>query len=122
MADWAQFDDGSGCGTLRIHSRALTSLATRAAAQTPGVGRAQPRVGGIVPSPRPSASVQVSGRRVRVRLQVDAKQGAPVSEVASAVRSHVTTRLAQLAGMEVTAVDVHVAGVVPAGTNERRVR
>ena len=75
----------------------------------------------MVTGARPSASLQVSGRRVRVHMQVDTTEGAPVADVASAVRSHVTAQLARLAGVDVAAVDVHVAGVVPSPTHHRSV-
>ncbi len=70
----------------------------------------------------PRASAIVAGDTCRIQVEVAAIWPAPLAEVASRVRDHVTTQVAALTGVTVAAVDVSVADVVHVEAAQRRVQ
>jgi uncharacterized alkaline shock family protein YloU len=124
VADLAVLDstDTQWPGTLRINARVLERIVAKAAADTPAViASSEEGLTGLVGRQRPTAHVNVAGKRVRARVDIDVLWPQPLADVAAAVRGNVAHRVSQLTGLDVAAVDVHVAdaATAPAGPGRR---
>jgi uncharacterized alkaline shock family protein YloU len=90
-------------GSITLTPAALASLVVRAAAAVDGV---EVRRG------RRRLDVDVADGRARVRMELSARYGAVLPEVARCVQEHVAAALSSMCGVEVEAVDVSVEEVV----------
>lgn len=112
-------------GTVKVSDRVVGKLASRAAMEVPDAGAAAPRVLGRSVSGAgalgvretdldalPKTSADVDGSMVVVDLQISVRWPASVPDVADAVRRHVTTRISELTGLNVTEVSISVTDLV----------
>ena len=86
-------------GSIRIAGDALSGLVVLAAEQVDGARVRRPRRG---------VDVAVEGDRVRVELELSARYGVVLPELAQAVQESVTAALRDVAGLSVERVDVGV--------------
>ena len=89
-------------GTITVPSGTLTSLVVSAAQHVDGAR---------IRRPRRDVDVVVEGDRVRVALDVSARYGTVLPELARDVQRSVAAALTDMCEVEVTAVDVTVEGV-----------
>lgn len=120
----AQVDDAADRGTLEFHNKAVQRLVAAAAAEVDPVSgpvsrRFGPAFGRAAPDRQVKASVTVSGDVVTVAVSLTVLWPSAVLEVAEQVRARVRERVAELAGLRVAYVDVHVTAL-PAGRRARR--
>ncbi|GAB3996525.1 Asp23/Gls24 family envelope stress response protein [Nocardioides marmoraquaticus] len=105
-----------GPGRTTITPRVVEWLAVAAAREADGSTRARARdrggLTGLVRGRLPRASAVVAGQTSRIEVQVAAPWPESLAGVAARVRDHVGSRVAELAGVDVTAVDVVVAEIV----------
>jgi uncharacterized alkaline shock family protein YloU len=108
-------------GTITISSRVVAKLAARAVVEVPDAGAAAPRVlGRSVVGPHalgvrqtsltglPKVTADVDGSRVMLDMAISVRWPASVPAVTTAVRDHVTGRVAELTGLTVTEVAISV--------------
>jgi uncharacterized alkaline shock family protein YloU len=86
-------------GTIRIEADALAGLVVAAAELVEGARVRRPRRG---------LDVEVDGRRARVSMELAARYGTVLPELASSVQRSVAAALTGSAGLTVEAVDVSV--------------
>ncbi|MEU5879917.1 Asp23/Gls24 family envelope stress response protein [Spirillospora sp. NPDC047279] len=99
-------------GTTEISERVLEAIASRAAAETPGVGGVDGAVLGVRVGGRPPhASASADGDVVRPRVRVSVAYPASVREVTRQARLHIQERLGTLTGLRVGPVDIDVAAL-----------
>ncbi|MGQ7296728.1 Asp23/Gls24 family envelope stress response protein [Quadrisphaera sp. KR29] len=119
-------------GATTTTDAVIATLAGIAAREVPGVhalGTAAERAAGSVldhlPGTArpgcPGVAVQVGERQAAVEVAVVTELGARAPEVAARVRAAVARALADLVGLEVTAVDVTVVDVADAAPERGRV-
>jgi len=89
-------------GSVTVTSAALTELVVRAAESVSGV---EVRRG------RRRLEVEDAGTRARVRLQLSARYGVVLPQLAREVQEEVAAALESMCGVEVDAVDVSVEAV-----------
>lgn len=99
-------------GRTGIADRVLEATATRAASEVHGVAHTPGRLGGVLGSGLPAATVTTAADHVRCRLSVAVRWGYSVASTAESVRRAVAVTVADVTGYVVDAVDVHVAAVV----------
>jgi uncharacterized alkaline shock family protein YloU len=92
-----------GQGSITVTPAALASLVTRAAAAVDGV---EVRRG------RRRLDVDVADGRARVRIELSARYGVVLPELARRVQQQVAAALASMCRVEVDAVDVSVEEIV----------
>ncbi len=97
-------------GRLAIADQVVRSIARLAAAEVSGT---VPGEGGWHARRLPRAQARVAGDRTRVSVEVGARWPSPLPVVAAAVRDTVASRLRELTGLTVDAVDVTVEAVLP---------
>jgi uncharacterized alkaline shock family protein YloU len=86
-------------GEIRVEADALSALVTAAAEAVDGARVRRPRRG---------LDLAVSGGRARVELELAARYGAILPELARAVQAGVTTALSDATGLAIDAVDVSI--------------
>ncbi len=111
-------------GGLELRDRAVAKLVVAAAGEVQDVASPVPRVlrqalGSPDLDGQVKADVSVAGDLVTVRVSLSVRWPAPILEVAEAVRQSVTQRLAELAGLRVSHVDIRVTAL-PADRRTRR--
>jgi uncharacterized alkaline shock family protein YloU len=89
----------SEAGTIEISAGALSQLVVQAA---------EGAVGARVRRPRRGLEIAVEGDRVRVELELAARVGVVLPDVARDVQERVTDALQRMCGLSVEAVDVSV--------------
>ena len=94
----------SPAGSITIAADALAGLVIAAAERVDGARVRRPRRG---------LDVSVEGGAVRVRLELAARYGAVLPELARAVQAGVTTALRDGTGLAVGAVDISVEELDP---------
>jgi len=111
-------------GAISINDRVVEKMAARAAVEIPDAGEAAPRFLGRVAGAAglgarqtsltalPKASIDVDGSLAILDLSISVRWPASVPEVASAVREHVRSRVAELTGLTVTEVSISVTALV----------
>lgn len=109
-------------GSLVIADRAIERIASCAAGEVGSTLSVRPRGLSLLESGLPHASATVGGGHARLSVEVAAEWPRSAREVAAAVRDHVQARVTALTGVEVEAVDVHVADIVHGQPGRRRVR
>lgn len=86
-------------GTITVSPAALSQIVLRAAEQVAGARARRPRRG---------LDVHLAGGRARVELELAARHGLVLPDVAREVQERVTDALAGMCGLIVDAVDVSV--------------
>jgi uncharacterized alkaline shock family protein YloU len=86
-------------GTIRIEADALAGLVVTAAEQVDGARVRRPRRG---------LDVEIDGGRARVSVELAARYGAVLPELATAVQRSVAAALTGSAGLTVESVDVAI--------------
>ena len=111
-------------GAITINDRVVEKVAARAAVEIPDAGAAASRFLGRVAGASalgarrtsltalPKTSVNVDGSLASLDLSISVRWPASVPEVASAVREHVRSRVAELTGLTVTEVSISVTALV----------
>jgi len=99
-------------GRLDIADRVVERIAMYAASAVPNVVQVGSTLERVVGRQYPKASADVAGGRSRIGVDVAVAWPASLAEVLLAVRDSVRTRVHDLAGLEVDAVDVTAAKVV----------
>jgi len=102
-------------GRTTVLPRALHALATQAALEVPGSLRHSSGLGRISGSVYPSVEVRTLPDAVDAQVRVAVVWPCRAADVADRVRTAVAGRLAELTGLPVSRVDVHVGAFVPAG-------
>jgi len=96
----------------RLAANAVEGVAEHGSGLEKVVGRQYPKV-----------NAEVAGSRARLSLQVAVAWPYPLADVCARVRDQVTTRLGELTGLDIDAVDVTAAKVVqPQEPESRRVQ
>ena len=113
-------------GALEIHDRAVERLVVMAASEADGVAGPVSRVlgqtlGSADLEGRVKADVSLSGDLVVVTVTLSVLWPHPVTSVADDVRRRVTERLATLAGLRLSHVDVRVTALPTDRRARRRV-
>lgn len=111
MAEQPLADAGERGRTV-IADAVLERLAAHAALEVDGVVPTGSGLDTLVGRRLPKADGTVAGQRARVALDVALAWPHPVAAVAGQVREHVSSRLRELTGLDIDAVDVQVARVV----------
>lgn len=104
-------------GSCIISEDVITSIASTAALETPGVAAMAGRpadIRGIVSSNPASRSVRVLNTENETVLDVfvTLKQGAQIQETAAALQKNVKLAVQSMTGKPVTRINVHVEGMV----------
>ena len=120
-------DDPGMRGALELRERAVARLVVAAASEVPDVAAPVSRVlgqalGSVDFDGRVKADVTVAGDVATVRVSLSVRWPAPIVEVADGVRTQVTQRLSELAGLRVSHVDVQVTALPTDRRSRRRVR
>ncbi len=113
-------------GRLELRPKAVERLVVQAASEIADVGGPVTRVlgqalGSADLDGRPRADITLTADLVTVRLSVSVVWPAPVLEVADQLRARVKQRLAELAGLRVGHIDVHVTALPRDRRRRRRV-
>lgn len=98
-------------GRLEIADRVVETIATHAASSVTGVVPSGSAFGKVVGQRLPKASSQVRGEYARVSVDIAVAWPHPLSAVAQQVRAAVSSQIHQIAGLNLSAVDVTVARV-----------
>jgi uncharacterized alkaline shock family protein YloU len=109
-------DPAGARGTTTVADRVIVAVATRAAAEVPGIGGAARRAVRLPVdtrrSPRsPQVEATVAGDTVALRVRLSVTYPEPVREVTEEVRRHVAERVGVLTGKRVGSVDVTVVSL-----------
>lgn len=107
------FDPGQR-GRLAIAARVVERIATTEATSVRGVATTGSTLAQVVGRQYPKASAEVAGGRARVDVDVAIVWPSSLAEVTAAVRTVVNSRVRDLAGLEVDAVNVTAAKIVQA--------
>ncbi|MBW3580446.1 MAG: Asp23/Gls24 family envelope stress response protein [Actinobacteria bacterium] len=117
MADTTASGPGApGPGRTIVSTRAVASVAHRAATEVPGVALVSragllDRLGGLLPGSgggAGAASAEVAGGSTDIELRLGVGWPRPVSRVADEARRHVRSRVEELTGYTVNRVDIVV--------------
>jgi uncharacterized alkaline shock family protein YloU len=117
----ADFPDPADRGHLTLRDKAVERIVYAAALEAGGIERESHGLAKIAGRELPRAEVVVSGDRVRANVDVAAQWGRPLAATAAEVRDRVTRGLAELGGLTVDAVTVHVRSIVGPQTTPHRV-
>ncbi len=107
-------------GRTTIEDAVLERIATHAALEVDGVTATGSDLQRLIGRRLPKADAHVAGTRARVQLEIAAAWPHPVATVAAAVRDQVTTRLVELTGLDIDAVDVEITRIIHTTEPERR--
>ncbi|WP_375490176.1 Asp23/Gls24 family envelope stress response protein [uncultured Jatrophihabitans sp.] len=119
-------------GAVTIADRVVAKIVTRAVSEVPDAGSATRRIlgrpasvhglgsGQLGEAPKVSVDVDLSVTSVEVTISV--RWPASVPEVTSAVRERIVHRLAELTGLTVADVRIHVSELLTRTAPARRVR
>lgn len=110
-------------GSLTIERGAIEKIASQAAAELTGVGRATSGIAGLSGrgdlTARPKVAVQLRGTSASIALTIGARYPAPLVDLTSSVRRRCAEQVQQLTGLQVDRVDVTVGWL---GQTTREVR
>jgi uncharacterized alkaline shock family protein YloU len=109
-------------GRTTIAERAVAKVAAAAAAELEGVGGPRGRLTNRSSRRRPGATASLSGRWVRVALEVSIDYPLPVRPVARQLREHVAAQVGRLTGLDAREVDITVVSLPVAAETDRQVR
>ncbi|WP_229052043.1 Asp23/Gls24 family envelope stress response protein [Aeromicrobium sp. Leaf350] len=108
-------------GRTTIADKVVSRVASIAAAEMEAVVDTRSGWTKLVRKGLPHADAVVAGGTTRITVEVAATWPTPLSRLAAQVRDHVTSRVVDLTGTQVSRVDVTVADVVHLETAARRV-
>ena len=125
--DAAQLAEPAQRGSLRIADRVVEKVAARAVTEVDlATGAPRTVLGLRMSAPDPDAparaDARVDGQVVSVRVTLAVRWPAPVRQVAQQVRSHLTSRINALTGLQVAEVDVDVPTLITGRRPAPRVR
>lgn len=110
-------------GSTTIAGGVVEHIARLAANEVDGVAGAGSGLDQVLGRRYPKANADVAGSRARLNVQIAVAWPYPLADVCARVRETVTTRLSELTGLSIDAVDVTAAQVVqPGQPTGRRVR
>lgn len=110
-------------GSITIAGGVVEHIARLAANEVDGVAGVGSGLDKVVGRRYPKADADVAGSRVRLNVQIAVAWPYPLADVCARVRETVTTRLSELTGLSIDAVDVTAAKVVqPEQPTRRSVR
>ncbi|MGI8457054.1 MAG: Asp23/Gls24 family envelope stress response protein [Propionibacteriaceae bacterium] len=99
-------------GSLTIERGAIEKIASQAAAELTGVGRATSGIAGLGGHgdlfARPKVVVALRGTRASIAMTIGARYPAPLVDLASSVRRRCAEQVHQLTGLQVDRVDVTI--------------
>lgn len=102
-------------GTLTLSKRVVEKIASQAAREISAIGGTTGGFLGIGShaslSNRPSVDVDLSGRTATIQVDVAIAYPSPIAEGAEQVRTHMMSRVKELAGVTVSRVDVRIIAV-----------
>ncbi len=109
-------------GKITMGEEVITSIARIAAGRVDGIIKT-PSGGGFRgifggEDLSPNIRTELSDAGVHVELRIAVEYGYPVHEVAQGVQAKVEKDITELAGVNVTGVDVYVKKIVPPPTHE----
>jgi uncharacterized alkaline shock family protein YloU len=119
VTDEPQADPGQR-GRTDVAASVLERIACHAAAEIDGVTSVGSGLGKVVGRQYPRANAEIAGSRARVTVEIAIEWPHPLATVSAQVRDTLTTRLHELSGLEIDAVDVTVAKVALAGQEQGR--
>ena len=112
--------------SLAINEDVIAKMAKMAALEVEGVEGLSPKqlsVGNLKKALRPGGSIKgvyakVDGGVINIDLYIKVKQGVPVKNIAESVQLHVKEKVQSMTGNAVTSVNVTVADVAIASSEE----
>ena len=111
-------------GRITIAEDVITSIAKIAAEKVDGIARSGTGGSGGLMSIfggediAPNIKTDLAEDTARIELRIAVEYGYPVHEVAQGVQRNVQTDIEQMAGVNVSSIDVYVKKVVPPHTHE----
>lgn len=112
-------DDPGQRGALVITNSVVERIAAIAAGEVQAVVKAGSGLDQVLGHRYPKVSATIAGHRARIHVEIAVAWPHPLGQVCGQVRDVVRGRVTELAGVQVDAVDVHVATVVHAPEPER---
>lgn len=121
-------------GAVTLADKVVSKITAQAVTEVPGAGSATPRIlGRAVGSGVPGVRQTQSGRQPKVSVDVDlsvasieisisVRWPASVPQVSAAVRAHVIERVAELTGLRIADVRIHVTDLITNVAAPPRVR
>lgn len=114
-------------GRLTLEKKAVERIAAQAASESDS-GRTGGVAGGFLGfgthadlSARPGATVELIGRTAHVTVEVTVAYPTPIRAATDAIRQHVTARVHELTGVQVTRVDITVTALRAVDATSARV-
>jgi uncharacterized alkaline shock family protein YloU len=99
-------------GATTIADQVVVKVATVAARECTESTSAHNAMGRLTGRSLPSAEAVIANGRARLRMRIAVQWPTPLGEAAARVRDRVSTRVSELTGLQVDAVDVEVDHVV----------
>ena len=112
MTDQTTLTDPAERGRTVIGDAVLEHIAVHAAGEISGVVKTGSALDKVIGRRYPKADAQVAGTRARVHVEIAVLWPCPLAEVTARVRDTVATRLTELTGLTIDAVDVTAATVI----------
>jgi len=110
-------------GSTTIAASAVQHIAEAELGQVPGVVATGSGLDKMVGRQYPKVTADVAGSRARLSIEIAAAWPLPLADVCARVRDTLSTRLTELTGLSIDAVDVTAAKVVqPEPPTRRRVQ
>jgi uncharacterized alkaline shock family protein YloU len=114
-------------GRTEIADRVLERIAARAITEVEQAGGAARRLLGVplgrdTAQPAARVTAHVDGHLATMALRLSVTYPAPIRQVTRHVRERVTTRVAELTGLDVRQVDIDIAHLTSPGQQRRRVQ
>lgn len=107
-----ELPDADQRGSTTIAANAVQHLAEAELGQVPGVVATGSGIGKVVGRQYPKVSADVAGSRARLSVDIAVAWPLPLPDVCARVRDTLSTRLTELTGLSIDAVDVTAAKVV----------
>ncbi len=117
-------------GRIEVSDRVVEKIAARAAAEVPDAGGPAARLlGRQLPTPGrlttpaldrlPKVDAEVDGTLVFLDVELSVRWPAPITQVTTAVRERLTSRIEELVGLQVREVNVEIVDLVTAVATTR---
>lgn len=118
-----QLPDPDERGTTTIAASAVQRIAEAQLGQVPGVVATGSGLTAVVGRQYPKVTADVAGSRARLTAEIAVAWPFPLADVCARVRDTLITRLTELTGLSIDAVDVTAAKVVqPEAPTRKRVQ
>lgn len=112
-------------GHLRLDKRVIEQIASQAASESSATGGTSGGLLGIGAhsdlDARPAVSAEIVGRTATLAIELAVTYPTPIGAATDDVREHVVKRVADLAGVDVTRVDITVTALHRAAAPTRQV-